>query len=97
MLCAALISFVNPLLLGSLSSFKTVFAGPIGRSRDRDASAEEVALGSERSAELGRRTDACLLRRTSAAVAKFLPPLSSYVVFCRPSDLQVPAWARLPC
>ena len=46
---AAMISFVNPDLLGSLSTFKRVFAEPISRSRERDSTAEEQALGTERS------------------------------------------------
>lgn len=46
---AAMISFVNPDLLGSLSTFKRVFAEPISKSQERDSTAEEQALGTERS------------------------------------------------
>ena len=46
---AAMISFVNPDLLGSLSTFKRVFAEPISKSRDRSATEEEEQLGQERS------------------------------------------------
>jgi len=86
---AALTSFVCPDALGSQASFKTVFAAAIARAQDRNATPEEVALGGERSTELNRQIDGFLLRRTSAAIAKFLPPLTSYVVFCWPSSLQV--------
>ena len=47
--CAAMISFVNPDLLGNLATFKRVFAEPISKSRDRSATPEEQQLGQERS------------------------------------------------
>lgn len=46
---AAMISFVNPDLLGSLATFKRIFAEPISRSRDRGATLEEQQLGQDRS------------------------------------------------
>lgn len=42
--------FVCPDVLGSLSTFERVFGAPISKSRDRNASAEEKALGEMRSA-----------------------------------------------
>ena len=39
--------------------------------------------------ELSRRMDSFVLRRTNEINARYLPPLTNYVVFCRPSDLQV--------
>lgn len=87
--CAALISFVTPDLLGSVATFRRIFGEPIARSRDRDSSPEEVALGQQRSAELSRRVGAFVLRRTKGINAAYLPPLHSYVAFCPPSPLQV--------
>ena len=52
----AMVSFACPDLLGTLAAFRRVFADPISRARDRDASAEERALGAQRSAELARPT-----------------------------------------
>ena len=52
---------------------------------------EEAELGQERSRELSRLTDSFILRRTKALNAAYLPPLASYVVFCRPSPLQARA------
>lgn len=49
LLHAATISFVVPDLLGSLPTFKRVFAEPISKSRDRSATPEEQQLGQERS------------------------------------------------
>ena len=38
--------------------------------------------------ELNRRKESFVLRRTAELNATFLPPLHSYVVFCRPTPLQ---------
>ena len=51
-----MVSFACPDMLGTLAAFRRVFADPISRARDRDASAEERALGAQRSAELARPT-----------------------------------------
>ena len=39
--------------------------------------------------ELSRRVDSFVLRRTNEINARYLPPLTNCVVFCRPSHLQV--------
>ncbi|KAI3434723.1 hypothetical protein D9Q98_002784 [Chlorella vulgaris] len=85
----AMVNFVNPDSLGSLATFERVLAAPINRSRDRNASAEERELGATRSAELSRRVEAFVLRRTREVNARYLPPLSDYVVFCRPTEAQL--------
>ncbi|BDA44096.1 DNA repair and recombination protein RAD54B [Coccomyxa sp. Obi] len=91
----ALVNFVNPDLLGSMSTFRRIFGDPITQSRDRGATPEEVALGQQRSAELQRRVDAFILRRTNDINAAYLPPLHSYVAFCRPTPLQVAMYKQL--
>ncbi|KAK9809182.1 hypothetical protein WJX72_010957 [[Myrmecia] bisecta] len=85
----AMMSFVNPDMLGSLTVFKRIFAEPISRSRDRSATAEEKQLGHERSLELNRRVDSFVLRRTAELNARYLPPLTTLVVFCKASELQL--------
>ncbi|KAL4538177.1 hypothetical protein Ndes2526B_g05342 [Nannochloris sp. 'desiccata'] len=85
----SLADFVCPDVLGSLSTFNRVFATPIARSRDRNASEEERTLGEARSAELSRRVESFILRRGAEVNARYLPPLSRYVVFCRPSETQL--------
>ncbi|GMH36127.1 hypothetical protein BSKO_03995 [Bryopsis sp. KO-2023] len=85
----AMMSFVNPDLLGSLTTFKRLFADPISKSRDRNASQEEKELGEERSRALNDRIARFVLRRTSELNTKHLPPLSVFIAFCKPSDLQV--------
>jgi DNA repair and recombination protein RAD54B len=91
----SLADFVCPDVLGSLPTFNRIFATPISRSRDRNASKEERELGEARSAELSRRVESFILRRGAEVNAKFLPPLSSYVVFCRPSDTQIKLLAEV--
>ena len=81
--------FVCTDILGSLSTFNRIFATPIARSRDRDASEEDKTLGGTRSAELSRRVESFVLRRGSEVNACYLPPLSLYVIFCPPSDAQL--------
>lgn len=86
---AAMVSFVNPGLLGSLATFNRVFGTAIAKSKDRLASEEELSLGCARSQELHTRVSSFILRRTAELNARYLPPLSSYVVFCKLTPLQV--------
>lgn len=46
----ALLSFAAPGLLGSAAAFKRLYAAPITRSRDKDASAKDKELGAARAA-----------------------------------------------
>ena len=60
--------------LGSLSSFRRIYEGPIVASREPGASAECQSLGAERAAELNRLTGMFILRRTADVNNKYLPP-----------------------
>jgi SNF2 family DNA or RNA helicase len=84
-----MVSFVCPGLLGPLGAFKKIFAEPIARANERDATPEEKALAQERSAELMSRVEKFMLRRTSSVNSTYLPSLTSYVVFCKLTPLQV--------
>ena len=48
-----------------------------------------INMGHDCYRELARRVDSFVLRRTNELNAKYLPPLTNYVAFCRPSQLQV--------
>ncbi|CAM6070408.1 unnamed protein product [Sphagnum tenellum] len=85
----AMVDFANPSLLGPLAAFKRLYADPIQRSRDRDASEEEQEVGHARSLELQTRTRFCILRRTADINKKYLPTKSEFVVFCRLQPLQI--------
>eukprot|EP00930_Biecheleria_cincta_P069306 TRINITY_DN5705_c0_g1_i1.p1 TRINITY_DN5705_c0_g1~~TRINITY_DN5705_c0_g1_i1.p1 ORF type:complete len:1050 (+),score=202.84 TRINITY_DN5705_c0_g1_i1:50-3151(+) len=67
-------SFVQPDLLPPLPAFQLVFKKPIDRAQDSSASADEVALGNARSAELSRLTGTMLLRRGPEILDSLLPP-----------------------
>lgn len=45
--------------------------------------------------ELSRRLAAMVLRRTAEVNAKYLPPCDLYVVFCRPTPLQLRCYSAV--
>ncbi|XP_056378478.1 DNA repair and recombination protein RAD54B isoform X1 [Hyla sarda] len=91
----ALIDFVNPGILGSLSTYRKIYEEPIIRSREPSANKEEKKLGDERAAELGRLTGLFVLRRTQEVINKFLPPKIESIVFCKPSAFQLDLYRKL--
>ncbi|CAK0861068.1 unnamed protein product, partial [Prorocentrum cordatum] len=68
------VNFVRPHLLPPPGAFQRLFRRPIERAQDTSASAEEVALGRARSAELARLTAAYILRRGPEVIESLLPP-----------------------
>jgi len=66
-------NFVQPNLLPKSNVFHRVFKHPIERAQDESASSEEVSLGTARSAELTRMTNAFILRRGPEILEALLP------------------------
>ncbi|XP_029868141.1 DNA repair and recombination protein RAD54B isoform X3 [Aquila chrysaetos chrysaetos] len=91
----ALIEFVNPGILGSLSTYRKIYEEPIVRSREPSATKEEKELGEKRAAELTRLTGLFILRRTQEIINKFLPPKKESIIFCRPTALQLELYQKL--
>ncbi|XP_075823078.1 DNA repair and recombination protein RAD54B isoform X1 [Microtus pennsylvanicus] len=91
----ALVDFVNPGILGSLSSYRKIYEEPIIMSREPSSSKEEKELGERRAAELTGLTGLFILRRTQEVINKYLPPKIESVVFCRPGALQVELYREL--
>eukprot|EP00073_Rattus_norvegicus_P036269 XP_008761765.1 PREDICTED: fibrinogen silencer-binding protein isoform X4 [Rattus norvegicus] len=91
----ALVDFVNPGILGSLSSYRRIYEEPIVMSREPSASKEERELGERRTTELTRLTGCFILRRTQEVINKYLPPKIENVVFCRPGALQIELYRKL--
>ncbi|KAM4792209.1 DNA repair and recombination protein RAD54B isoform 1-T1 [Cyanocitta cristata] len=91
----ALIEFVNPGILGSLSTYRKIYEEPIVRSREPSATEEEKELGVKRAAELTRLTRLFILRRTQEVINKFLPPKKESIIFCRPTALQLELYRKL--
>eukprot|EP00045_Choanoeca_perplexa_P001869 m.22119 g.22119 ORF g.22119 m.22119 type:complete len:872 (+) comp11205_c0_seq1:96-2711(+) len=90
-----LINFVNPGVLGSHATFKNIYEAPIMRSRQKDATPVEQALGEARSEELNKTIHLFVLRRTKDINERYLPPKTEMVLFCKPSDLQVRLYKQL--
>ncbi|CCG83171.1 putative DsDNA-dependent ATPase [Taphrina deformans PYCC 5710] len=84
-----MIDFVNPGLLGTYATFKKEFENPILKARSPDATKKDKEKGAARSAELSRLTDLFILRRTSDLLSGYLPAKTEYVVFCKPTALQI--------
>ncbi|MFT7816245.1 DNA repair and recombination protein RAD54B isoform X1 [Arapaima gigas] len=91
----AIIEFVNPGVLGSSSAYRKVYEEPIVRSRQPSATEEEKRLGEERAAELNRLTGLFILRRTQEIINRYLPPKLEWIVFCRPSPLQLELYRKV--
>ncbi|XP_009901265.2 DNA repair and recombination protein RAD54B [Dryobates pubescens] len=91
----ALIEFVNPGILGSLSTYRKVYEEPIVKSREPSATEEEKELGEKRAAELTRLTGLFILRRTQEVINQFLPPKKESIIFCLPTALQLQLYRKL--
>ncbi|KAI1609394.1 DNA repair and recombination protein RAD54B [Exophiala viscosa] len=84
----AMANFVNDGCLGSQKGFIKDFEKPIMKSRQPNASEEDVERGQNASEELARTTSPFILRRTADILANFLPPKTEYVLFCKPTQAQ---------
>ncbi|KAL4917789.1 SNF2 family N-terminal domain-containing protein [Aspergillus aurantiobrunneus] len=84
----AAVDLVNPGVLGSFKSFMKEFEGPIVRSRQPEATEKDIEKGEARNEELRELTSKFMLRRTADILAKYLPPKTEYVLFCKPTTTQ---------
>ncbi|KAI9372411.1 SNF2 family N-terminal domain-containing protein [Aspergillus egyptiacus] len=84
----AAVDLVNPGILGSFKSFIKEFEGPIVRSRQPEATEKDIEKGEARNEELRELTSKFMLRRTADILAKYLPPKTEYVLFCKPTSTQ---------
>ncbi|OQD62625.1 hypothetical protein PENPOL_c011G06032 [Penicillium polonicum] len=84
----AAVDLVNPGILGSFKSFIREFETPIVRSRQPEATSKDIEKGESRGEELRELTSKFMLRRTADILAKYLPPKTEYVLFCKPTRPQ---------
>ena len=85
----AVFDFACPGILGDYTSFKKIFAGPVERSRDKNASEEEQKLGAARGEEIQRMTSQFVHRASANEGNKNrIPPKTEYVVFCKLTPVQ---------
>ncbi|KAK5163993.1 hypothetical protein LTR04_002121 [Oleoguttula sp. CCFEE 6159] len=83
-----LVDLVNPGSLQKYTTFKRQFEGPIVKGRQPEATTKDKEKGEARFQELTSLTDMFILRRTADILAKYLPPKTEYVLFCRPTTVQ---------
>lgn len=84
-----MVDFVNPGVLENYSTFKKQFETPIVKSQEPGASKSTKDLGDARKASLTELTYKFVLRRTAKILAKYLPPKTDVVLFCRPTKQQL--------
>lgn len=84
----AMANFVNDGCLGSQKGFVKDFEAPIMKSRQPNATPEDMERGQYASEELARTTSPFILHRTADILADFLPPKTEYVLFCKPTPAQ---------
>ncbi|SCU97461.1 LADA_0H06414g1_1 [Lachancea dasiensis] len=89
-----ILDFLNDGILGTFAQFKRDFINPISRSREVNNRYNELIqeLGKERTNELIETTKRFTLRRTSDTIAKFLPPKTDIILFCKPTSNQLEAF-----
>jgi DNA repair and recombination protein RAD54B len=86
---------VNANVLGKYNTFKREFENPIVDGRQPEALPKHVEKGQARAEELASLTGKFILRRTSDVIAKYLPPKTESVIFCRPTDKQADIYRRV--
>lgn len=84
-----MVDFINPGLLGSAKTFTKEFEIPIIKSRQPEASSNDIEKGTARAEELSALTKMFILRRTAEILSKYLLPKTEYVLFCKPTEAQV--------
>ncbi|KTW31525.1 hypothetical protein T552_00167 [Pneumocystis carinii B80] len=90
-----MVDFVNPGLLENYSTFKREFENPIIRSRQIGCMKKDEEKGRIRTEQLSSLTKMFVLRRTSKILNEYLPPTVEYIVFCKPTSLQVEIYRKL--
>ncbi|KAG5519640.1 hypothetical protein PMAC_001795 [Pneumocystis sp. 'macacae'] len=90
-----MVDFVNPGLLENYATFKKEFENPIIKSRQAGCMKKDKEKGRIRSEQLASLTKMFVLRRTSEILDEYLPPTVEYIVFCKPTSLQVDIYRKL--
>eukprot|EP01060_Flectonema_neradi_P014505 TRINITY_DN2114_c3_g2_i2.p1 TRINITY_DN2114_c3_g2~~TRINITY_DN2114_c3_g2_i2.p1 ORF type:complete len:1083 (+),score=250.10 TRINITY_DN2114_c3_g2_i2:37-3249(+) len=85
----AMVNFCNPGVVGSITTFKTVFEAPIMIGREPICPEPEKVLGSSRAQYLATLTGKFILQRKQTINEKYLPPKIEQTVFIRPSKMQL--------
>ncbi|OQV18566.1 DNA repair and recombination protein RAD54-like [Hypsibius exemplaris] len=84
----SMVHFVNRGMLGTPQEFQKKYMNQITRGRDADATDDAVTKGSAMLDELTKVVNRCIIRRTSAILAKYLPVKVELVICCKLTPLQ---------
>ena len=90
-----MVDLVNPGLLGTYKTFKKEFEIPIIKSRQPEASKNDLEKGTAREEELSSLTKQFILRRTAELLDAFLPPKTEFVLFCKPTQAQAQVYQHV--
>jgi DNA repair and recombination protein RAD54B len=90
-----MVDFINPGLLGKASTFKKEFETPIMKSRQPGATEKEKEKGEARQEELASLIKPFILRRSADVQAKYLPPKTEFVLFCKPTSAQAQVYQHI--
>ncbi|KAG8905609.1 helicase, partial [Tulasnella sp. 417] len=85
----AMVDFCNPGLLDEYKAFQKIFENPIVKSRAPNCREDIRTLGIARSDQLQEISKSFMLRRTADILSNYLPPKHEYVVFVKPTALQL--------
>lgn len=91
----AMANFVNDGVLGSSKSFLRDFEKPIMKSRQPDATQDDIEAGQAASEELASTTSPFILRRTIEILSEYLPHKTEYVLFCNPTREQAAVYRQV--
>ncbi|KAG5477728.1 hypothetical protein LSCM1_05025 [Leishmania martiniquensis] len=91
----AMVSFVNPGILGNRDLFARVFEEPISLGRDPVCPDHLKSLGRDRAHYLSVLTQRFILRRTQSTNESYLPPKVDVTVFVRLGEKQEQAYRSL--
>lgn len=85
----AIMCVVNPNVVGTSKTFTSKFEDPIVKSKQPEATEEERQIGQDALEVLTDLTNRFILRRTQDIISKYLPSKTEFVLFCRPSAIQI--------
>ncbi|KAF8317932.1 hypothetical protein DL93DRAFT_2186416 [Clavulina sp. PMI_390] len=91
----AMANFCNPGLLDSYKTFYRMFEQPIMRSREPNCTNNEREEGIDRAEQLTELSRSFVLRRTADILSNYLPPKNEYVVFVRPTSIQLSMFEKI--
>jgi len=91
----SLVDLVCPGILGSRAHFSRAIESVVERSRQPEASEEELEDGKLARETLNQVTRYVLLRRTGDLINQYLPPKTVYIVFCKPTAYQSKIYSHI--